>query len=53
MEAMTMVLRKCREASVMSFIFANDLKYARPLIEAGWDMVAIGYGYDLVLNSSL
>jgi len=42
MEAMTMVLRKCREASVMSFIFANDLKYARPLIEAGWDMVAIG-----------
>jgi 4-hydroxy-2-oxoheptanedioate aldolase len=42
MEAMTMVLRKCREASVMSFIFANDLRYARPLIEAGWNMVAIG-----------
>ena len=42
MEAMTLVLRKCREVSVMSFIFANDLKYARPLIEAGWDMVAIG-----------
>jgi hypothetical protein len=29
-EAMTLVLRKCREASVMAFVFANDLEYAEP-----------------------
>jgi 4-hydroxy-2-oxoheptanedioate aldolase len=40
-EAMSLVLRKCREKSVMSFIFANDITYAKPLIEAGWDLVAI------------
>jgi 4-hydroxy-2-oxoheptanedioate aldolase len=42
MEAITLVLRKCREKSVMSFIFANDLAYATPLINAGWNLVAIG-----------
>lgn len=42
MEAMTLVLRKCRERSVMAFVFANDVDYARPLIETGWNMVAIG-----------
>jgi 4-hydroxy-2-oxoheptanedioate aldolase len=42
MEAMTLVLRKCREASVMAFVFANDLEYAKPLIRAGWDIVSIG-----------
>ena len=42
LEAMTLVLRKCRERSVMSFVFANDIDYAKPLINAGWNMVAIG-----------
>jgi 4-hydroxy-2-oxoheptanedioate aldolase len=41
-EAVTLVLSKCREMSVMAFIFANDVDYARPLIEAGWDVVAVG-----------
>jgi 4-hydroxy-2-oxoheptanedioate aldolase len=41
-EAMTLVLRKCREKSVMAFVFANDVAYAKPLIKSGWDMVAIG-----------
>jgi 4-hydroxy-2-oxoheptanedioate aldolase len=41
-EALSRVLRKCRERSVMSFVFSNDANYARPLIDAGWDMVAIG-----------
>ena len=35
MEAMTLVLRKCREKSVMAFVFANDVEYAKPLIRAG------------------
>jgi 4-hydroxy-2-oxoheptanedioate aldolase len=42
LEAMTLVLRKCREKKVMSFIFANDLAYATPLIKAGWNLMAIG-----------
>jgi 4-hydroxy-2-oxoheptanedioate aldolase len=41
-EAMTLVLNKCREKSVMAFIFANDADYAKPLIAAGWDVLAIG-----------
>ena len=42
MEAMTLVLRKCRERSVMAFVFANDIDYAKRLINTGWDVVAIG-----------
>src|SRR5262245_48877129 len=41
-EAMTLVLTKCREKKVMSFIFANDAAYATPLINAAWNLVAIG-----------
>jgi 4-hydroxy-2-oxoheptanedioate aldolase len=41
-EARSRVLRKCREQSVMSFVFSNDINYAKPLIDAGWDMVAMG-----------
>jgi 4-hydroxy-2-oxoheptanedioate aldolase len=41
-EAMTLVLSKCREMSVMALIFANDAPFAKPLIEAGWDVVAVG-----------
>jgi 4-hydroxy-2-oxoheptanedioate aldolase len=41
-EAMALVLAKCRERSVMVFIFANDAGYAKPLIADGWDVVAIG-----------
>lgn len=42
LDAIGLVLRKCREHGVMAFIFANDLDFARPCIAAGWDMVAIG-----------
>jgi 4-hydroxy-2-oxoheptanedioate aldolase len=41
-EAMTLVLNRCREKSVMAFAFANDAEYAKPMIAAGWDVVAIG-----------
>jgi 4-hydroxy-2-oxoheptanedioate aldolase len=41
-DAMTLVLRKCREKSVITFIFANDVANARPLLAAGWNVVAIG-----------
>ncbi len=41
-EAMDLVLRKCRETGVLAFVFANTIDYARPLVEAGWDVVAAG-----------
>ena len=41
-EAMKLVLNKCREMSVMGLIFANDSDYAKPLVVAGWDIVAPG-----------
>jgi 4-hydroxy-2-oxoheptanedioate aldolase len=41
-EAMTLVLSKCREMSVMALIFANDIDFAKPRVEEGWDVVAVG-----------
>jgi len=41
-EAMTLVLRKAREKSVMTLIFANDVDFAKPRIKEGWDIVAVG-----------
>jgi 4-hydroxy-2-oxoheptanedioate aldolase len=41
-DAMTLVLRKCREMSVMGLIFANDVDYAKPLVAACWNVVAVG-----------
>lgn len=41
-EAMTEVLAKAREHGVMTLIFCNDLDFARPRMEEGWDVVAIG-----------
>jgi 4-hydroxy-2-oxoheptanedioate aldolase len=41
-EAMSLVLRKAREKSVMTLIFANDVDFARARIAEGWDIVAVG-----------
>jgi 4-hydroxy-2-oxoheptanedioate aldolase len=41
-EAMTLVLKKCREMSVIALIFANDANFAMPLVADGWDVVAVG-----------
>jgi 4-hydroxy-2-oxoheptanedioate aldolase len=41
-EAMTLVLRKARETSVMTLIFANDVAFAKPRVAEGWDVVAVG-----------
>ena len=41
-EAMTLVLKKCREMSVIALIFANDANFAKPLVADGWDVVAVG-----------
>lgn len=41
-DAMNLILRKCREQSVVSLVFANDVAYAKPLVAAGWNVVAVG-----------
>jgi 4-hydroxy-2-oxoheptanedioate aldolase len=41
-EAMTLVLKKAREQSVMTLIFCNDIDFAKPRIVEGWDLVAVG-----------
>ena len=41
-EALDLVLRKAREHKVIAGVFANDMAFARPLIDAGWDVVSIG-----------
>jgi 4-hydroxy-2-oxoheptanedioate aldolase len=41
-EAMTLVLKKAREASVMTLIFANDVAFAKPRLREGWNVVAVG-----------
>jgi 4-hydroxy-2-oxoheptanedioate aldolase len=41
-DAMKLVLSKCRELSVMTLVFANDVAFARPRIAEGWDIVAVG-----------
>lgn len=41
-EACDLILKKARENSVFAAIFANDVDYAKPLYEAGWDVITIG-----------
>ncbi len=41
-EAMTLVLRKAREKSVMTLIFANDVAFAKPRLAEGWTAIAVG-----------
>ncbi len=41
-DALDEILRRCREHDVIAAIFANDLDYAKPLAEAGWDVITVG-----------
>jgi 4-hydroxy-2-oxoheptanedioate aldolase len=41
-EALALLLAKCKENSVISAIFANDADYAKSMIAKGWQVVAIG-----------
>ncbi len=42
LKALEDILTKCRKHSVIAGVFANDADYAKPLIKAGWDVVAVG-----------
>lgn len=41
-EALDLLLAKCRENGVMTAIFANDADYAKSMIAKGWQVIAIG-----------
>ena len=41
-DALDLILKKAKEASVMTAVFANDIDFARPLSAAGWDMLTVG-----------
>jgi 4-hydroxy-2-oxoheptanedioate aldolase len=51
-EACDLVLSKARERSVFTAIFANDIDYAIPLVEAGWDIVAVGTDMGLLAGAA-
>ena len=43
LDACDQILKKAREASVYTAIFANDIDYARPFAEAGWDIITVAF----------
>lgn len=51
-EACEQVLRKAKENSVYTAIFANDLDYARPLMKAGWDIITVGTDMGLLAGAA-
>lgn len=48
MDACDQILRKAREASVFTAIFANDLDYAKPFASAGWDVITVSTDMSLL-----
>jgi 4-hydroxy-2-oxoheptanedioate aldolase len=51
-EACNEILSKSRENAVMTAIFANDIDYAKPLIEAGWDVITVGTDMGLLAGAA-
>lgn len=47
-EACDLILRKARENSVFTAIFANDLDYAMPFAKAGWDVITVSTDMSLL-----
>lgn len=51
-EACELVLRKAKENAVFTAIFANDVEYAKPLFEAGWDIITVGTDMGLLAGAA-
>jgi 4-hydroxy-2-oxoheptanedioate aldolase len=51
-EACNQVLKKARDSSVLTAIFANDVDYAKPLVEAGWDVITVGTDMGLLAGAA-
>lgn len=46
------ILKKARYSSVFTAIFANDIEYAKPLYEAGWDIITVGTDMGLLAGAA-
>ncbi len=51
-EACNEILNKSREHAVLTAIFANDIDYAKPLVEAGWDIITVGTDMGLLAGAA-
>ncbi len=51
-EACDLILKKARERNVFAAIFANDIDYAKPLFEAGWDLITVGADMSLLAGAA-
>ena len=51
-EAIDLILKKAREHDVIAAIYANDVDYARPLVAAGWDVIAVGTDMGLLADAA-
>lgn len=51
-EACDQILKKAREQSVFTAIFANDLDYAKPFAQAGWDIITVGTDVGLLSGAA-
>jgi len=52
LEAIDLVLGKARERGVIAAIYANDLDYAGPLVEAGWHVISVGSDTGMLANGA-
>lgn len=41
-EALDLILARCRAHNVVASVFANSADYAKPLLTKGWDVVTVG-----------
>jgi len=51
-EACDLILKKARESHVFAAIFANDIDYAKPLFEAGWNLITVGADMSLLARAA-
>ena len=51
-DALDLVLRKCREHNIISAVYANNIAYARPLVAAGWDVVSVSTDIGLLTGAA-
>lgn len=51
-EAIDLILRKAREHTKIAAIYANDIAYAKPLVEAGWDVITVGTDMGLLADAA-
>jgi 4-hydroxy-2-oxoheptanedioate aldolase len=51
-EACDLILNKAREHFVFTAIYANDIEFAKPLYEAGWDLITIGNDMGLLTDAA-